>query len=61
MRAIHELKTDLEFEKFKQQLLTLANFAYQRACGLKLPGPRLITQTRLGRFSQNVMPINFSD
>ena len=32
--------------------------AYQRACELKLPGPRLITRSKLERFLQNVMTIN---
>ena len=38
-------KTALEFEKCKQQLLTLANCAYQRACELKLPGTHLTTRS----------------
>ena len=38
-------KTALEFEKYKQQLLRLANCAYQRACELKLPGTRSITRS----------------
>ena len=35
--------------------------AYQRACELKLPGPRLITRSKLERFLQNVMTINSRD
>ena len=35
--------------------------AYQRACELKLPGPRLITQSKVERFLQNVMTINSRD
>ena len=40
-------KTALEIEKYKQQLLTLANCAYQRACELKLPGTHLTTRSLL--------------
>ena len=50
----------LEFENCKQQLFKLP-CAYQRACELKLPGPRLITRSQLGRFLQNVMTISFRD
>ena len=35
--------------------------AYQRACELKLPGPRLITRSKLERFLQSVMTINSRD
>ena len=35
--------------------------AYQRACELKLPGPRLITRSKLERFLKNVMTINSRD
>ena len=38
-------KTALEFEKCKQQLLTLANCAYQRAGELKFLGTRLTTRS----------------
>ena len=37
------------------------NCAYQRACELKLPGPRLITQSKVERFLQNVITINSGD
>ena len=35
--------------------------AYQRACEVKLPEPRLIARSQLGRFLQNVMNTNFRD
>ena len=35
--------------------------AYQGARELKLPGPRLIIRSQLGRFLQNLMTINFRD
>ena len=54
-------KTALEFENCKQELLTLQPCAYQRACELKLPGPRLIARSQPGRFLQNVMTNNFRD
>ena len=34
---------------------------YQRACEVKLPEPRLIALSQLGRFLQNVMNTNFRD
>ena len=34
---------------------------YQRACEVKLPEPRLIARSQLGRFLQNVMTTNFRD
>ena len=35
--------------------------AYQCACEVKLPEPRLIARSQLGRFLQNVMTTNFRD
>ena len=35
--------------------------AYQRACEVKLPEPRLIARSQLGRFLQNVKTTNFRD
>ena len=52
-------KTALELKICKQQLFTPC--AYQRACELKLPRPRLITRSQLRRFLQNVMTIDFRD
>ena len=35
--------------------------AYQRACEVKLPEPRLIAWSQLGHFLQNVKTTNFRD
>ena len=52
-------KTALELKICKQQQFTPC--AYQRACELKLPRPRLITRSQLRRCLQNVMTIDFRD
>ena len=53
-------KTALEFDNCNNNYLR-EPCAYQRACEVKLPEPRLIARSQLGRFLQNVKTTPFRD